>query len=1006
VIYRPLIPSACGKRFCSVALTILWVGTVSVQTAFALDPTKNLSQYVRQVWTLQNGLPANDVHTITQTRDGYLWVGTEDGLARFDGARFQVFDKGSGQLPGNFIYCLFEDSNGSLWIGTSGGLVRYQAGKFQTMGREAGLADAFVYGVAQDRAGALWISANYKLWRYWENSLTCFDPLEQSGNLGGVVDVTVDKTDTVWAVLKGGIVCRFRDNHFDPVAEFTVLKGRTLARISTDAEGAVWISDFSGGVHRYQSRQVTTFGKSEGLPTAAMSHVIRDQNGNVWVGNDQGIARIVDGKCTEFALDSSVNAVYEDREGNLWVGFAGKGLGRFSDGSFTTFGTEDGLSVGSVKAVSEDSDHNLWLAASDGIYYRSRDRFLLAILADERLIGDLHRVELLTDPRDQSLWVGTTHGLFQYQRRTLTHYTIQDGLPSDGVTSLCLDRQMTLWVGCEAGLVCLKEGKFQLPEALQHVTHGKEIRNLVDDRSGGMWIGTGSGPMRYKNGEVTQFDRKDGLASIGCFQIYVGSDGIPWISTWNGGLAQYTGRGFFTYSQKDGLPSDQIYAIVDDPLQGDLWLGSERGVFRVNKKQLDDFRLGKTKRIFGTSFGLADGLDGHTICADGKPNVTRTDDGKFWWCLDQGAAVMDPNHLVLHNTPGPTVVESVTADDRPVTDQSPELLPGTRRLEIEYASLTYAAADKVQFRYRLDGVDRNWFDAGQRREAIFTSLRAGHYRFRVQTSADGGATWNEPGAELAFYVRPHFYETWWFFVVCGATTIALVSAVLTLRRRRLEAHFRDVFGERVRVAGEIHDSLAQGFTSAAMLLDSLDRLVPQDSPLRPRLKSIRYILGTSLTDTRAMIATLRGQPEANEDLEIGLRKLVERMAPISSASISLDFDDGKTTQVSAAAQQELIRICQEGINNSILHATAKHIWVTLKAENDQFLRLSVRDDGKGFDVQSVIASSENRHFGLIMLSERARRLGARLEIWSQCGSGTEIELLLPVIKRRTRAPIF
>jgi signal transduction histidine kinase len=769
-----------------------------------------------------------------------------------------------------------------------------------------------------------------------------------------------------------------------------------LGRISADSEGAVWITNFSGGAYRYYGGEVSPFGQVQGLTDIAASRIIRSRDGTAWLGTVPGLARIAEGKCTQFEFDTYVSAVYEDQEGNLWVGSKGNGLQRFTDGSFTCFGSEDGLSGGTVMAICEDSEHDLWLAKTDGVYSRSGDRFRRTISAKDSLGGELQWVELLADPRDHGIWIGTSHGLFHYQSGALHEYTTKDGLPGGCVIALCLDHEMTLWIGCDAGLACFKDGEFATPEVLQRITHGKPIRNLVEDHEGAIWIGTAAGPMRYKNGEIRQFGRKDGLTSIACFQIYVGADGGIWLSTWNGGLSHYTGNGFFTYAQKDGLPSDQIYGLVDDPLHGDLWLGSERGIFKVGQNELADFRSGKTKHIFGTAFGLADGLRCPTINADGQPNVTRTEDGNLWWGLDQGVAVVDPKNLVLHDRPGPTVIESVVADDRTLNTENPKLSAGTRRLEIGYSSLTYAAAEKLQFRYRLYGVDRSWFEAGQRREAIFTNLGPGHYRFCVQASADGGATWNLSGAELSFLVPPRFYETWCFFLGCVAAVIALVWAAFTLRKRRLETHFRAVIAERVRVAGEIHDSLAQGFASAAMLLDSLDRLVPPDSPLRLRLKSIRHILGNSLTDTRAMVATLRGQPGTKEDLEVALRKQVESMAPISSVPITLALCTDYIPSFSGVVQQELIRICQEGINNAIKHANPNHIWVRLRSNDGNCLALTIEDDGKGFDVTQVTGSGNGLHFGLIGLSERAARIGAKLDIRSEPGRGTEIGLQLPL----------
>jgi signal transduction histidine kinase/ligand-binding sensor domain-containing protein len=1000
-------PSHLCRTSCDLVLAILGLIVVLSQPARGLDPNKNLDQYAEQIWTTRDGLPADDVQSIIQTRDGYLWIGTEEGLARFDGVRFEIFNKLGGQLPGNYVYCLFEDSKGALWIGTDGGLVRYYDGTFETIGKHVGLLGALVTGMGEDREGTVWVSASLKLYRYQAGSFTCFDPLNDLKDCGGVVDVTVDRTGVVWVILKGDTIARFRDGHFEEVPELAHLKGQGFGRISSDSEGAIWLSNFSGGIYRYQNGRVTIFGQEQGV--VPISHAARDRNGSVWVGVDVGLARISGEKCTTFHSDGKAHlgefyTVYEDQEGNIWAGSNGKGLYRFTDGAFTSFRTEEGLPDGAAEGVCEDSDHNLWVAASDGIY-RGRDHFARVLSARTQLGGNFVWVLLLADQLDHSVWIATLHGLFHYEYLTgrLTQYTVKDGLPSNKVIALCLDHQGTLWIGFADGLICLRDGRFGTPEVCQRLLAGKQVRCLAEDHTGAIWMGTVSGPMRYKDGEMTQFGQKDGLASVACRNIYVGSDGSIWVATWNGGLAFYTGNGFFTYSQKDGLPTDQISGIIDSPANGDLWLGSHEGVFRINESQLESFRAGRSKRIFGSSFGLTDGLKSLVINADGRPSVVRASDGMLWWSTEEGVAVVNPNDSLVHDKPGKTMIERVVADGQMVTDKNPKLFPGTRRLEVEYTSLTYAAADKVTFRYRLDGVDRDWFEAGRRREATFTNLRAGSYRFRVEASADGGATWNTPGAQLALQVAPFFYETWWFLSGCALLIIVLPWTVFALRRRRLEAHFRTVIGERVRVAGEIHDSLAQGFAGAAMLLDSLDHLIPPDSAVQLRLKSIRHILTTSLSDTRTMIATLRGHPAESQDLESAMRRFIDRFTSISIVPITLDFGQQKIPPLSAPVQQELIRICQEGINNAVRHANAQHIWISLRPDKDRHLRLIIGDNGQGFDVNTVVGSRDNSHFGLIGLFERAKRIGARLDIRSQPGHGTELELILPLRAQVTQA---
>ena len=942
-------------------------------------------------------LPSLKPRTVT------LWIGTQNGLARFDGARFDVFDKAQGQLPGSSIYCFLQDSERTLWIGTNAGLVRYRAGKFQTLSTEADLSGVRIVALAQDSSGAIWIVAGERVFRYRNGSTELFQVPDDDGKTAKVLDVAVDRAEKVWVLLRGGTVCQLSTQHFEAVPELASLRGRDLYELAVDKEGALWISSFNNGAYRYKEGKLTKFGAEDGIPNSAQARPVRDQSGNVWLGTGAGLARITESNSLFFPSNGKeapgdISVIYEDREGNLWVGSASDGLYRFSDASFTLFRTEEGLPEDMTAAVCEDFDHSLLVGGHQG-FYRGRTRFEEIFKGVQELTGDQSVVELLPDPRDQSLWIGTSQGLIHNQARSFTRYGRKDGVPSDLIESLDLDHEGNLWVGSQFGLACLKDGRFFVPEACAVPIAGKNVVALVEDHEGGMWIGTTSGVFRYQKGQLKQFGPQDGLADSKCCSIFIDAEGIVWVSAMNGGLARFDGQHFFAYLQNDGLPSDFILSIIDNPTSGDLWLGTPKGVFRVSKKSLDDFRAGRLKHIYGTLFGKGDGLMTASINIGGTPNVFRGQDGRLWWTTDKGIAVVDPNHLTLHTTAGPVVIESVVADDRPLAVANPKLLPGTRRLKVGFTTLTFATPDKVRFRYRLDGVDLDWFDAGQRREAFFTNLGRGQYHFRVQASADGGATWTEPGAEISFSVQPHFYETWWFLTACGVAVAGLIWAAFILRQRQLEARFRAVLTERVRVAGEIHDSLAQGFASAAMLIDGLDREVAPDSALKSKHKAIRSILGSNLADARSMIATLRGQPIKGENLQLAFQNLVERLGAGSAAPISLEFSSEKIPAVSPTIQQELLRIAQEGVNNAIKHAKAKRIEFYLGIKDPSGLLLTVRDDGIGFDTGNVKGSGHETHFGLIGLSERAKRIRATLEIHSHPGTGTELEVIVPLFAK-------
>jgi signal transduction histidine kinase/ligand-binding sensor domain-containing protein len=988
---------AAGRKTAAGALALLLGSFSLAQQALGLNPSKALDQYVHQVLTTQDGLPANDVLVTIQTQDGYLWIGTEGGgVARCDGAGFEVFDKASGQLPGDVVRCLLEGPDNSVWIGTNGGLVRYQSGNFQLIGKGTELDGARVFTLA--RVGdAILIGADPGLYRFRNGILESLqDPNGPSSHVR-VGYIVVDQSQSAWIIYRSGSVFKFRDDRFEAEQGLAPLagSGKFFMGATFDREGTFWISTLDS-LYSYRNGTLAAFGREEGLDAEIWCAPMQDRDGNVWIGTSNGLARWNGSGWTvmrypgQREMPGYIHSVYEDREGNLWLGTNAQGLHRFTDGSFAIVGRSAGLPESNVFMARQDSDDEIWIGTDDGLF-RGHDHFEQVFNGSTPFNGDFMAISFASDPRDHSQWFGALSGLFHRQGDSFVHYTSQDGLPNDLVAVLCVDDQGTLWAGTQAGVACFKDGQFFVPPPLAGLKDS--VFDIVQDHEGNVWLGTNRELLRYKNGQVTHFGPTDGLAGRAALTMFVDSDGVFWFGTQNGGLARYTGGRFFNFFEKDGLPSDDIESIIEDPVRSDLWMGTAKGIFRVAKKQLEDFRAGRIKRISGMMFGTSDGIPSPTITSESAA-VGRTKDGRLWWGTGQGVTVVDPARLVLHNSAGPLLIQRVVADGRELDSTDRELEPGTKRLEIGYTALGFAAAGKIRFRYRLDGVDRDWFDAGQQRRAFFTNLASRSYLFRVQASADGGTTWSNPGATVTFVVHPQFYRTQWFYALCVGFIGVGVWAAFVMRRQRLEERFRAVLAERVRVAGEIHDSLAQGFASATMLLDSVDKVVPHDSALRNRLKTIRFILASNLADARSMIATLRGHSTASDDLALALRRLADRFGTLSPAKIEITCD--KVPAIPVAAQQELLRICQEAINNAIKHANPRHIWVNVELTTPKTLALTVRDDGSGFDVPAVLGAIDGAHFGLAGLSERAERIGGKLTVDSTPGVGTRIELILPL----------
>jgi ligand-binding sensor domain-containing protein len=791
--------------------------------ALALDPKKAITQYVHDVWQTEQGLPQNSIHAICQTRDGYLWLGTQEGLVRFDGVRFTVFDnRNTPELKRNDVNALWEDREGSLWIGTrGGGLNRFRDGKLTAFTTKEGPSTDEVQSIYEDREGNLWIGTRGGgLNRLRDGKLTKFTTKDGLSN-DMVYSIHEDREGSLWIATFGGGLNRFRDGKFTAFTTKDGLSNDRVYSICEDREGSLWIGTYGGGLNRFRDGKFTSFTTKEGLSSDQVFPIYEDREGSLWIGTEGGgLNRFRDGKFTSFTRkeglsDDTVRSICEDREGSLWIGTFGGGLNRFRDGKFTPFTMKEGLSNDQVLPIWEDREGSLWIGSFGGGLNRYKDRAFTSFTTKNGLSNDV--VTSIYGDREGNLWIGTRGGgLNRFRDGRFTAFTTKEGLSSDVVFSIYEDREGSLWIGGR-GLNRFRDGKFTSFTKKDGLSSDYVI-SICPDREGSLWFGTaGGGVNRFRDGKFTAFTTKDGLSNDRVYSIYEDRDGSLWIGT-QGGLSRHRNGKFTAFTTRHGLFDDRVYQILEDEL-GNLWMSCNKGIFRASKKDLKAFADGKVRWISCVSYGVADGMKSPDCYGGAQPAGWKTRDGRLWFPTVKGVVEIDPEHISVNKLPPPVVLEEVLVDkkslDRVTAGSQIVLPPGKEKFEFHYTALSFLVPQRVKFKYRLEGFDKDWVDAGTERTAHYTNLPPRAYTFRVIACNDDGV-WNEKNASFAFSLEPHFYQTWWFYSLCVLGVAAAGAGAQHSRVARLKAREREL----VRVVDEKTKDLRDANEKISRLLAS------------------------------------------------------------------------------------------------------------------------------------------------------------------------------------------
>jgi len=753
----------------------------------ALDPARAITQYRYEAWNTREGLPQSSVESLLQTRDGYLWLGTQEGLARFDGQRFVVFDRSNTrELHHNRVLSLHQDAAGALWIGTEGGgLTRLRDGVFQSFGMQDGLPGNRVRVLASDPDGRLWVGTDngFVVWRDGK-ALSPPQLADQS-----VRALERARDGTVWVGTTRGL---YRVPPGEPQAVELPIPGEgPVSTLWLDADGSVWAGRTRSLV-RWRQGATALFGPAEGLPGLRVHAIHRDRHGSLWVGTEGGgIARLRGTRFETFTTrqglsNDMVLRLAEDREGHLWVGMQDGGLARLADSRFVTWTTREGLAGDIVWPVFGDREGDLWVGTSASGLSRIRNGTIRNFTTRDGLPSDA--IQALEQDAAGALWIGTRGGgLAKLERERFTRYTARDGLPGDSVSALLADRDGSLWVGTRgSGLGRMERGRVRV-FGPKDGFRSDAVHALLQDRKGAVWIATdGQGLLRFQDGAFSAFTTKDGLSADIVNALLEDADGTLWVGTYGGGLNRMRDGRFKAYTSAEGLFDDAIFRILDDGL-GNLWMSCNKGIFRVARAELDALDRGERQTLRPVSYGVEDGMRNRECNGANHPAGWRAADGRLYFPTVEGLVEIDPRRLVTNPLAPPVVIESLVADGRPVPPRDGSVFePGTESFEIQYAGLAFGVPERVRFRYKLENLDRDWVDVGARRNAYYTRIPPGEYRFRVAAANEDGV-WNEEGASLSFRLRPHFYRTWWFGALALLGVAGAIASGDRIRERRARA---------------------------------------------------------------------------------------------------------------------------------------------------------------------------------------------------------------------------
>jgi signal transduction histidine kinase/ligand-binding sensor domain-containing protein len=984
--------------------------------ALALDRSLDASQYGHTAWTARDGFAVGAIFAMAQTPDGYLWLGTEFGLFRFDGLHAVPWQPPAGQQLPNAPYALLVTRDGTLWIGTFAGLVSWNG---NTLTQYPEVGERFVTSLLEDREGTVWAGIMFdslasptgRLCAIRSGRAQCYG---EDGALGSFVwSLGEDSSGALWVGTESAL---WRWKPGSPKRYAT--SGMRVGDLVKSDDDRILIGISGAGLKRPIADKLEAYPVHSSMnPNALLpdrevdsNKLLRDRDGGLWIGTHQrGLIHIHNGRTDVFRKSDGLSgditcSLFEDREGNVWFA-SSQGLDRFRALPVTTISAKQGLSSDYTTSVLAAADGGIWVAAHDGLTRWKNGQ--TTIFRKANGLPDDFIESLFQDDRGR-IWVFTQHGLAYF---TDGKFVAVNGVPSQEVHSITGDKAGNLWLSGGQGLSHMLDGRLVQHFPWSALGRRQQAKMIVSDDLGGLWLSfwADGGVLYFKDGQVrASYTTADGLGKGHVPGVRLDPDGALWAATEEGGLSRIKDGHVATLTTKNGLPCDTIHwSIADDDRS--LWLYTACGLVRIARSELDAWIADPSRRVQPTVWDAADGVTLRSVSpASFGPPVTKSTDGKIWIMPGEGIQVVDPRHLADNKFPPPVHIEQIVADNKTYWQNLPDapvpklrLPPRIRDLEIDYVGLSLVAPEKMKFRVKLEGQDKDWRVPVNPRHAHYTNLPPGPYRFRV-VAANNSGVWNEQGDTLEFSVLPAYYQTNWFRALCAAAFMALLWAAYQYRVRRLQHDFEMTLearvGERTRIARDLHDTLLQSFHGLLLRFQTVSVLLPE-RPIEAKEKLDTAIeqAARAITEGRDAVQGLRASTVERNDLAVAISTLGQELENDSSNHRPVTFRvsvEGRARDLHPILRDEIYKIATEALRNAFHHAHAKQVEVEIRYDHDQ-VRLRVRDDGKGMDAAVLASHGLEGHYGLRGMRERATLIKGKLVVWSEVNEGTEVELRVP-----------
>jgi ligand-binding sensor domain-containing protein/signal transduction histidine kinase len=973
---------------------LLWLALGSLAGA---PPAPGAPAYVSRIWRTLEGLPENRIRAIAQTPDGYLWLGTSGGLARFDGVRFVVYTRvNTPSMTDDNIRALAVSRDGSLWIATDGGgLLHYRSGIFQSFGPREGLTNEFVGAVLEDRLGDIWAGTNRGLFRRHGEK---FERVDEALHLVNIAFFGLqESTDgSVIAVGPAGLFC-FED----------------------------------GALHRYK----------EGRELQGVHHLSLARNGSLWLGTNRGL-RILGGSSEDptrpYAKDM-ISAILEDHDGNMWLGTDGDGLYRVHDGVEAVFRAPANLPANSVLSILEDREHNIWIGTADGlvrlsapdlnvltsrgggggdnvltIYCGHRGDVWLTTVTGRLLRyanGQIGAIELpppantsrirgTFEDHNGAFWFGTdSQGFVRFVNGKATRFTEADGLRNNGIQAFFEDRDGNLWIGTTSGLSRWDGSHIQNYYLEEGLSYGW-VRAIAEDHNGDILVGTDRGLNRFHHGRFVTDPAFSALSRDRVWSIYAEAPDTLWIGTRGGGLVRIRNGKAARVTTQEGLWSNSIFQVVGDGA-GSLWMSGSTGISAASVNDLNAAAEGQTEPIAVLAYGTGDGLGPPQINGGVQPSGCMSGDGELWFPSVKGAVHFKPGHPRTGYR-FPVRVEAALVDGKSVPAASEvKIGPGRHRLEIEFTACSLRAPERVLFRYTLENYDTHWNNATSHRTASYENLPPGHYRFRV-ISGDRSMDKGSSEAGISVVVRPEFYQTGLFYGFAVLFAGAAAAGVFLFREGQVRQRYNLRLAERTRIAREMHDTVVQGCVGVSTLIEAAVGSAGSDQDLMLEcLDNARIHLRLTLDEARQALTDLR-HDSFEDGLPGALSELVKTVNGEKGAAVTLEVS-GAEARFAESTSRTLLLVTREAIRNAAMHAEPTIITVRLLYMSSQ-VSLEIQDNGCGFESAPGELAAEG-HFGILGMCERMEQIGGSLEVTSSPGGGTTVAARLPLGNALASGPI-